>query len=335
VAYQLTAANLKADVLGLAGEPGDGTSQYDGQVYEYLTTVQRSLVSGGPFGASSLQPLDWPWVRAYPRGTLVLPTPFNANGAVNLQLVSNSDIASFVNVPEIDGQVATVGDVPGRFIHWRLILSGTTLQMLIVSRIGLSQLRLQQPWPLASVITSAWVATPDTYVLPADFVRGCGPLIVQGWPYAIPVVDAPQLESLYPTATWAAGPPVMAARVDQQRLKFSHYPSLTADPLLLEFEYVKRPPVIAEGEPILVPQEHRRVLVYGAAYLIAQEKGDDDAEWLLTHFQTQWKAMRDETVRSYAKMAPGFWGVPQPSIAATTSIGPAMRTSTGLAAYWW
>lgn len=327
MAYQLTAADLKADVLGLAGEPGDGTSQYDEQVYEYLTAVQRALVSGGTFGASSLQPLDWPWVRAYPRGALVLPTPFNVDQAVSIYLTRDSAIAQFPD--------QVVADAPGRFLHWRLIVTGVDVQPLMVERIGLSAVRLHQPWTGVTTSTTAWMATPDTYALPADFVRGCGPLLVHGWPYAIPVVDAPQLEALYPTATWSAGPPVLAARVDQSRIKFSHYPSPTADPLLLEFDYVKRPPVIAEGESILVPQEHRRVLVYGAAYLIAQEKGDDDAEWLLTHFQAQWKAMRDETIRSYAKTAPGFWGVPQPSIAATTSIGPIARTSTGLAAYWW
>src|SRR5215471_3339078 len=81
MSYLTTGLDLKRDALFLAGEPsgegGDAVSDYDDRVYEWLTVVQRSLVSGGSFGPAVLQPVDWFWARAWPRGVIQLQQPFN------------------------------------------------------------------------------------------------------------------------------------------------------------------------------------------------------------------------------------------------------------------
>ena len=72
MSYSTTAKDLKLDALDLAGEPYDGSSQYEAFAYEWLTVIQRALVSGGQFGPSPLEPVDWLWARAWPRGARML-----------------------------------------------------------------------------------------------------------------------------------------------------------------------------------------------------------------------------------------------------------------------
>src|SRR5262249_55878316 len=68
MSYLTTGLDLRLDPLFLAGEPIDGTSQYETNVYEWLTVVERAIVSGGMFGPSFLEPANWYWARAWPRG---------------------------------------------------------------------------------------------------------------------------------------------------------------------------------------------------------------------------------------------------------------------------
>jgi hypothetical protein len=333
MSFFTTGRDLKQDALFLAGEPQDGTSPYDAHVYEWLTVVQRALVSGGSFGPSVLQPMDWPWARAWPRGTLQLLQPFNATFTIGAVCTTGS--------PRVLIDSAALPDLRG----WRFLRDDVAARHLIMElQVGEgafgTTLMLQDPWSGPTNLTgdpvTRWLAYPDTYELPEDFVRGTSPLFVSagpswGWPAVIDVVDPADLEPraslAWPLSNGAGGPtgglPIVAARVTERRLRFSHYLNTPQQPLPIqvEFEYIGRPDLIQEGTLPMVPIQHRRILSYGAAYLILNDKDDATAPQLWQTFQAQWKAMADEYRRNLRRMSTRY-GTVQPSLVMTGWRGP-------------
>jgi hypothetical protein len=178
MSYLTTGLDLKLDALGLAGEPSDGTSSYtDQQIYEWLTVTERALVSGGFFGPSILQPADWFWARAWPRGAIQMVQPFNAAGTFTATFTAG------VNTVSVTG--GTLSDLSG----YRLFRPDVAARQLI-DRIDASTtpdtLILREPWTGDSDATTSWLAYPDTYTLPTDFVHGCSPLFMYSFPSNLP-----------------------------------------------------------------------------------------------------------------------------------------------------
>jgi hypothetical protein len=339
MSYLTTGLDLKQDALFIGGEPTDGTSQYDapnGPIYEWLTVVERTIVSGGMFGPSYLEPADWYWARAWPRGAIQLVQPFNQAGAIAATFVSGSTTVTL--------GTATTTDLTG----YRLLKTDTPARHIITTNSGTS-ITLREPWSGDSETNAAdWLAYPDTYLLPQDFVRGTSPLFLYGFPSNLPttqtvdVVDPVDLERMYPqcfpwaqgTQTVGGGLPVMAARVTTSRIRFSHFLNTpnTANPIQLEFEYIRRPDVIAEGTIPTIPVEHRRCLSYGAAYLILDDKADSEAGAKYQMFVSQYKAMRDEHARDMRRMS-SRWGVIQPP--RSSGNRSITLTESGLPVYIW
>jgi len=341
MAYLATAQDLKADALYLAGEPTDGNSQYDSRVYEWLTVVQRALISGGQFGQSVLQPVDWLWARAWPRGVIQLSQPINADrvcrATFQLGSIHVTTTPALIPGANLDGWRIQHDQVPAR----HLVMASQTDRATNQSFITLSE-----QWTGPSMAVHNWLAYPDTYELPSDFVRGTSPLFIMafpsfGLPYSIDVIDPPDLERYYPQ-TWpmaggrtTAGLPIVAARVNETKIRFSHY-LFTPDHLLpvqIEFEYIRRPDVLMEGTVPAIPIQHRRILSFGCAYLILADKDDSAAAVLWQQFQAQWKAMTDEYRRGLRRMS-SRWGAVQPS-RVTAAWGPPLWTAGGLPVWSW
>jgi len=245
MSYLTTGLDLKIDALTLAGEPTNGTSDFEASAYEWLTVVQRSLVSGGMFGPSFLQPCDWFWARAWPRGAIQLVQPYNQAGTISVSFTLGSR-SVFVNTagatPDLTGYRILKTDTPARHIIER-----------VNNFLTPNEIQLREPWSGATDFGATdWLAYPDTYQLPADFVRGTSPLFLYGFPSNLPttqtvdVIDPVDLERIYPqcfpwaqgTQTIGGGLPVMAARVNQDRLRFSHFLNTpnTATPTALPIE---------------------------------------------------------------------------------------------------
>ena len=338
MSYLATGLDLKQDALALAGEPTDGTSSStDQQVYEWLTVTERGIVSGGFFGPFMLQPCDWYWARAWPRGAIQLVQPLNQANTITATFVAGSTTVT------LNPQLTQTIDLRG----YRIFKPDIPARHLISSNNFLT-LGLREPWTGDSESTVEWMAYPDTYQLPSDFVRGTSPLFNYVFPSNIPfqpyidVVDPDEMEKMYPQAfpwaqgstTFGGGVPILAARVSQDRLRFSHFlntPNSTNN-VQLEFEYIRRPEVIAEGTIPAIPIEHRRILSYGAAMLILDDKKSSQMESLWAHFQQSYKAMRDEHARAMRRMSSRS-GVIQP--ARSNRNRGILLTETGLPVYVW
>ena len=338
--YFTTAADLKKDGLFLAGEPDDGNSQYDGRAYEWLTIVERALLSGGQFGPSTVVPYDWLWARAWPRGAIQLSQPINGDHTLTATFTMGSRSVTAQILPDgtsLAGYRIQEDSTPARHLV-------TVSQNDVPNNV--TYITLSEPWTGRTKSVTSWMAYPDTYELPTDFIRGTSPLFIMafpasGFPYTIDVIDPPDLERYYPqTYPMAAGRtqsglPVVAARVTETKLRFSHY-LYTPDtpyPVQIEFEYIRRPDVLAEGAIPMVPIQHRRILSYGLAYLILADKDDSSATPVWQQFQAQWKAMMDEYRRGLRRMS-SRWGVVQPS-RVTQAWGPPLWTSGGLPVWSW
>jgi hypothetical protein len=341
MSYLTTGLDLKLDALDLAGEPPDGSSGYETFVYEWLTVVERAVVGGGTLGSSLLQPMDWYWARAWPRGTLQLVQPYNQAQTITAQFTQGSTTVTVSDpaIPDLTGYRIMLASVPAR----HLIQSSVDIGPV-------ATVTLRDPWTAISQVTTAWVAYPDTYTLPTDFLRGTSPLFLYSFPSNLPttatidVVDPTDLERQYPqTFPWGgnasatitgSGMPVLAARVTQDRIRFSHFLNTPANPVnaLVEFEYLRRPDVIAEGTIPLIPIEFRRVLSYGAAYLILDDKKSSQMDSMFAHFMDLYGAMRNAHTRDLRRMS-SRWGVVQPPRASGNRA--IMLTSTGLPIYVW
>lgn len=339
--YFTTAQDLKRDALFLAGEPQDGSSPYDDRVYEWLTVVQRSLISGGHFGPSVLQPVDWFWARAYPRGAIQLSQAYNGDHRISGDFTTGSRYVT--TTPMLPDGTQLAG--------YRLQHDETPARHLILVNqndvaANQSYLTLAEPWTGRTMQASNWITYPDTYELPTDFVRGVSPLFIMaypsfGWPFTIDVIEPQDLERQYPysypltSGRVMGGLPICAARVQETKIRFSHflYTPEAPLPVQVEFEYIARPDVLAEGSVPPVPIEHRRILAYGCAYLILADKDDGSATGLFQMFEAQWKAMLDDYRRGLRRMS-SRWGVVQPS-RVSGSFGPAFWTTGNLPAWSW
>src|SRR5215813_13544531 len=345
MAYLTTGADLKADALFLAGEPGDGTSTYDSRVYEWLTEIQRKIISGGTLLTATMPAADWYWARAWPRGAIQLVQPYNQFG--------NDASASFTT-GSTTVTLNTVGaDLPD-LAGYRILRSDTPARHLINQIINVpgffKTVLLREPWTGDTVSDTNWLAYPDTYQLPEDFVRGSSPLFLYAFPSNLPttqtidVIDPVDLERIYPqTFPWGgnsnatvtgSGLPVLAARVTDSRIRFSHFlnnPNASGG-TQVEFEYIRRPAVIADGVIPVIPIEHRRILSLGCAALILNDKGDTKQTEKVTMFTAQYSALRDEHARDMRRMS-SRWGVVQPP--RSSGNRAILLTETGLPIYGW
>ncbi len=324
-----TAKDLKTDALFLAGEPQDGSSQFDSLAYPFLSTVQNCLISGGVFGPEPLIPVSWLWARKYPRGTIQMVLPFNDNFAVSATFTAGSTLVT-LSAPF----TASDPDIT----NWRLWMfqnvasSVSGFQRPYVQKILTpTSFQLKDPWTDNTFTTTQWLAFQAEYDLPRDFVRFASPIFVSGWPYSIDVVEPWQMEKSYPFSLIGPAVPVLAAVVAQspveiqgtggadtvQKVRFSHFLGTTAantgaiTPLQLEFEYIFRPEPLYEGNIPAVPLEHRRIISFGGAYLILEDKADNERDRMWARFRTAYRAMVNE-YRQSIKNASTRWGVPIP-----------------------
>jgi hypothetical protein len=348
MAYLTTGLDLKLDALQLAGEPPTGSSYGDQQIYEWLTLAQQAVVAGGPFGprngpTAALKPQDWYWARAWPRGVIQLVQPYNqgqtasATFTAGMQQVTVAISPSFL--PDLHGYRVMLSSVPARHL---IDSVDNTVNPRVITLID--------PWTGPTQTTPVWLAYPDTYTLPADFVRGMSPLFLYSFPSNIPttqtidVIDPVDLERQYPqtfpwggnasATTTGSGMPVLAARVTDTRLRFSHFCNTPANPFPVqaEFEYIRRPQVIAEGTIPPIPIEFRRILAYGAAFLILDDKKSSQQDSMLADFISTYDAMAIQHGRDMRRMS-SRWGVIQPP--RSSGNRSIMLTETGLPIYVW
>ena len=75
---------------------------------------------------------------------------------------------------------------------------------------------------------------------------------------------------------------------------------------------------------LIVPVEHRRVLSYGAGYLLREDKDDSGMGRAFGMFQAQYKALLDEYRRNLRNASPQ-WGVVVPRVVSAQALDRLIR----------
>jgi len=308
-----TVNDLQADALFRAGEPTDGTSDYDTRVVEYLNAAQMSLLLGGPVGGEVFPVRDWWWARKNPRGVFNTAAEITT-GTVTVTLGSTTVTFSSAPAASVTGyrlRVDSLGSVPRIASHTGGVATAT----------------LDVAWPEATQTAVAYHLFKIEYDLAADFLRLCGQPILVDWPYKINIVDEDTLEEGYPLTLIAAGVPSVAALIGSATIRLNHWTE-TAE--RIEYPYIYLPDDLATGGTPILPRHHRRMLSTMAAAYIALDKADTKAMSLLQEAQVYFRVMEQEHAHHMRRASQSFGRIEPRQDLLGSFGGGVLRTESGL-----
>jgi len=323
----ITTDDLKVQALWMAGEPTDGTSDYDAQVLDYLQSIYDVLVTGGTFGTRdvatsaglysqlvNIAKTDWMWLRKNPPFAFnTVPACIGSSSSVPLNqgtqagtmtLTYGSNVANFSVAPSwLIDNVAT--NVTGGRIAILTQANGVPNPPRTSPRIEIHPLAgivagLDAAWPQETQTVSDWVIWKSVYDVPDDFERFCEAWKVQGgWnsnESALNVGNLEQMTDEYPISDSSQGPPTACARISPTEILMNRWDTFS---YRVEGSYIFRPPTLEIAatpdlqEP-LVPERFRQVLALGAAMMLMQDKVDSRCEAVASQFREMVSTMSGE-----------------------------------------
>lgn len=289
-----TTNDLKLAALKRAGELTDGNSDFDADALEYINEGQRFIVAGGnEYNLDLYEP--WTWARE--RTTLELVPDFEGTTAVT----KGSTTLTFSAAP-----TPASLSLAGRFIKlaerntfYRIAthVANTTAATLDANyvedteaAIDYRAIKLEYDFPVANV---ARLVDPAVVY----FTQPSG----GDGEFKIYSMDLSNLTKDFPLRELKERGPIRYAEYDnddgQIRLRFSDSVSTEQR---VEFEYIPYPTALTfvgpDATPI-IPQEHRRVLEYIAAYWIQRDKEDSLSQDTLRFIQNKLQSMLLENRR--------------------------------------
>lgn len=299
----ITTDGLKDYALWVAGEPTDGSSNYNDVVLIHMQFIYDLFVTGGTFGTRDVAtsaglyehfvdiPMtDWLWLRKHPPFAFVT-TPANIGSSSSVPLNQGSQIGTatltygsttvtFSIAPNFPG----IGTVAGARLKILTQEQGVPNPPITVPRIathltGQTTAFLDAPWPQETQTVSNFAIFRAEYPVPADFERFCEAWKVQGGylmnDQPLNVGSNEQVFDNYPMSEYNYGPPSMAARLNPTTIMMNRWDTFS---YRIEGSYVFTPTALALAQlPLqqpVIPTRFRATLALGAAMMIAQDKLD-------------------------------------------------------------
>jgi hypothetical protein len=305
----ITTDDLKGYALWLAGEPTDGSSDYDERIVQHMQMVYNTFVTGGTVGVRDvaqsaglyehlvdIPTTDWYWLRKQPPFAFnTQPAILGVNSGITLnQGTTIGTIALTFGSKTVVFSIAPAVSVAGFRVKLLSQQAGVPNPPVTVPRIqqhtaGATTATLDVEWNQESQTLSNFVLFRAEYPLPADFVRFVEAWQVQGgWtggnPPRLNVGSYEQVNDLYPLTEYNQGPPTAAARLDQQTIMMNRWDTFS---YRIEGSYIFSPDpltVNANQQP-LMPLRFRHVLSIGAAMMVMQDKVDARKNDLASEFR--------------------------------------------------
>jgi hypothetical protein len=268
-------ANLKFssdiinDALFRAGEPTDGTSDYESTALEYLNRAYRALwLGGGEIAPEVNEP--WLWLKKDPPGVLILE-PVISLGTV--AVVNNNANITFSNAPS--------QSVAG----WFLRVAGHPDVFRISTHTAASTSAVLDSVYTGDSITTSFELMKLEYNLASDVHRVIAPMRVQASSQAeIEGTDLSAMEANWPLMTVSGGVPTRFALVTETKVRFNAAGFVDpGDYIRVEYDYLRVPADLTDSgtEEPLVPLQYRQVLADYMLFMLAIAKNDDRAGgWL-------------------------------------------------------
>jgi hypothetical protein len=298
MANTITTDDLKAYALWLAGEPTDGSSDYDERILQHMQLVYNTFVNGGTIGVRDvaqaaglyehlvdIPTTDWYWLRKQPPFAFVT-TPALLGVASGVTLNQGTVLGTVTltyGSPTIAFSVAPAISVTGFRLKLLQQAQGVPNPPITVPRIAAHTAaaltaQLDAPWNQESQTVSSFVLFQAEYPLPADFVRFVEAWQVQGgWtggnPPRLNVGSYEKVNDQTPLTEYNQGPPSAAARLDTNTIMMNRWDTYS---YRIEGSYIFQPETLAidvEQQPLL-PLRFRHALSVGAAMMVMQDKVD-------------------------------------------------------------
>lgn len=291
-------ANLKFsselidDILFRAGEPTDGTSDYNAQALIDLNRAYRALwQGGGEFDAEINEP--WLWLKKDPPGVLILNPVIDAG---TVSVTNNSAAITLSSAP--------AASVAGRFFKTDDV--GDVFRVLSHTG-GSASATLDSVYTGDTAATAKYKLMQLEYSLPADCLRVIAPMRVQRDGYhEIDGIDLTSLDRDYPLAWVEGGTPDKFALVTESKVRFNRYGlSDAADYIRAEFDYLQKPADLTDSgsEEPLVPLQHRHVLADIGLFYLLTHKSDGKAEGIGLQAKAGLRAMAADNRARLAHMS--------------------------------
>ncbi len=269
MANYTTSQDLVDDILFRAGEPTDGTSDFDAAALRYLNAAYQAIWMGG----GSIDPTlneSWWWLKKDPPGTLVLEPNITAG---TVAITNSSASITFSTGP--------TPTVAGYFIHFT---GDNDIFRVITHTATQTGATLDTAYTGSTDGASNYTLFKLEYDLASDVMRVIAPMRTFNQPtrvrldheFDIVGTELPALEQKYPlaNATSSENPDVFAM-VGDQKVRFNRYP---AAQIHVEYDYLAEPVDLTDGAGTpLVPRQWRKVLSDVAVMFLLTDKNDSRA----------------------------------------------------------
>lgn len=310
--YQYS-SDIINDALFRAGEPTDGSSDFESVALSYLNRSYNALIFGGnEFFPTAHE--DWWWLKA--EANIILQ-PSITTGTVSVTHNSTSIAFSSGPASDMDGYFFKVDghqDVFRISAHTAADTAAT----------------------LDSVYTGTTNATASyrlfklEYDLAAACLKVTGPMqAFRDSEYDIYGMALSELQSQYPLSLIQMGTPDRYAQVDEDTVRFNKY--IDTDELVrVDYDYMRKPDALTDSgsEEPLVPLKFRYVLADMTTFFLLMDKDDTRAQAVGEMAKSGIAAM---SLENRSRMAnTGEMGQIKPRQSGIGRLRGPLRTNTGL-----
>lgn len=254
-----SARKLKNDMLWRAGEPLNGSSQWETKALDYLNRAYRALA----LGASEFLPEhveDWWWM--YSSSSLVLD-PMYDTGSVTVTKGSAAITFSAVYAASVQGWFLRTGDNPDTFV----IAAHTagqataTLDTVYTGNSGSFNYKLMHA----------------RYTLPSNVSTLLSPMFVARDDMRINGLAPPRMDRLFPVSRMVGGVPSYFALEDNRTVRFNAAGKTDGTYMRVDYSYKALVNDLTDSDSSipLVPLEYRHLLSDMALSFLFVDKNDD------------------------------------------------------------
>jgi hypothetical protein len=301
-----TTADIRADVLSRGNEIASTASEYWQDILAWMNRQYYSLCLGGTTFAPEIRE-DWFWLRALPPGILIMDSPITIgtvtastdSASITFSSAPTASIAGWEFRPTGDDAVYRVSIHTGG-------QADATLDSIYVGLTGSGK---------------SYTLRKVEYALSPSVLRPVQALRALQWNDSdsgrdIFLTDMVSLERDYPRGEMLTGVPDCYALIAQGSMVSGgiNYPTvrlnrggLPTGKLRVEYEYLRRPPLLTALDPTeepLVPHEWRGVLADMTLYYLLLQKEDSRVDAIGLAAKVGIRAMAREQRRLLATQSP-------------------------------
>lgn len=268
--YQFS-SDLVNDVLFRAGEPTDGTSDFEAPALQYVNRAYQAIWMGGIEIAPEV---NEPWWWLFKEANFVTELPISAG---TVSVTQNSASITFSSPPA----ASVVG-------FWFKVTGTNEIYKVSAHTGGAGAATLDSIYLGATDGAAAYTLFKTDYTLAADVLRLVTPMRLgqtnasgssytrPGRNYQILGVSNRELDEIAPLSLASAAIPKLFAQTGEAVVRVDSYSSTR---IRVDYQYMQRPADLTDSgseEPV-IPRQYRRLIADVAVMFLMIDKNDDRA----------------------------------------------------------